>query len=108
MICQEAVDLLPDIRTTPVKQGFGGSTINIPSTQATTLIHQGAKEALLNFKNHQPVETPEFFEVKIEYMDFKDAYTASFYPGAAYLSGKTISFESDDYFNVLRMLSFLT
>lgn len=50
---------------------------------------------------------PDSFEVEISYSDHMKAYKASFYPGMEQISPTTVLFKSKDYFEVLRMISFV-
>ncbi|MCP4673790.1 MAG: amino acid amidase, partial [Desulfobacula sp.] len=106
-ICQEAEKLLPEITTIAVKEGLGGSTINIHPKEAIQKIKESTRKALEKPLAPFHFELPEFFTIKITYFDIKDAYKASFYPGSELISPKAVLFESDNYFDVLRMLVFV-
>ena len=49
---------------------------------------------------------PARFELMVEYGDWSKAYGYSFYPGAVSVDAKTVKFESDDYFDVMRFMHF--
>ncbi|MEN8211808.1 MAG: M55 family metallopeptidase [Thermodesulfobacteriota bacterium] len=105
-ICNEAKKLLPEITTVSVKEGFGGSTINIHPDNAIQKIREKSKKALKKPFAPFQFELPEYFTVKITFFDIKNAYKASFYPGSKLISPKTVLFETENYFDVLRMLMF--
>ncbi|WP_261291637.1 hypothetical protein [Paraclostridium sordellii] len=42
----------------------------------------------------------------MRYKNHKDAYRASFYPNVILKDSQTISFKTNDYFEILRMLLF--
>ncbi len=105
-ICREAKKLLPEITMVSVKDGHGGSTINIHPDEAIERIRAAAKKALKKPPAPFNFELPEYFTIQTTYFDIKDAYKVSFYPGSKLVSPKTILFEADNYFDVLRMLMF--
>jgi len=106
-ICEEAVALNPHITTTAVKQGVGDSTVSIHPHLAVKKIRKGARVALEGDVSRCRLQMPERFSVEIEYRAHAQAYRASFYPGASQKSPHAIQFESDDYFEVLRLISFV-
>ncbi|NNF99438.1 MAG: amino acid amidase [Desulfobacteraceae bacterium] len=106
-ICDDAKVFEPMIETAPVKRGVGGSTISIHPQLAVDKIKDAARMSLTGDAVARKPELPEYFDVELEYMDFKDAYRSSFYPGAVLKDTKTISFSTDDYFNVLKLLMFV-
>ena len=106
-VCTEAEEMIPGIATVPVKQGSGASVLSLHPDQACDQIRQSARQSVSEDSFPPALELPEYFEVHIEYLDFKDAFQAAFYPGVRSLSAKTVVFESHDYFDVLRLFLFL-
>ena len=49
---------------------------------------------------------PARFELVVEYGDWSKAYGYSFYPGEVSVDAKTVKFESDDYYEVMRFMHF--
>jgi D-amino peptidase len=107
-ICEEARTVLPGITGVAVKKGSGASTVNLHPQTALDNITAGVQRSLSAFPASLTVELPEFFSVKITYCDARKAYHAAFYPGAEQVSARTIQFETPDYFEVLRLLLFVT
>jgi D-amino peptidase len=106
-ICEDATALNAQIRTTAVKQGMGDSTVSIHPQRAVEQIREGAQRALEGDVTTCLLQMPEQFSVEIEYRRHAEAYRASFYPGASQISPHAIRFESDDYFEILRLISFV-
>jgi D-amino peptidase len=106
-ICGEATSLNAHITTTAVKQGVGDSTVSIHPHLAVDRIREGAQRALEGELSKCRLELPEQFSVEIEYRNHVQALRSSFYPGASLKSPHVIQFESDDYFEVLRLISFV-
>jgi D-amino peptidase len=106
-ICEEALSLNAHITTTAVKQGVGDSTLSIHPHLAVDQIREGAQRALEGEVSRCRLQLPERFSVEIKYRNHAQAYSSSFYPGASQTSPHAIQYETDDYFEVLRLISFV-
>jgi D-amino peptidase len=53
------------------------------------------------------ITLPKHFTLEIKYTTPIDAYRASWYPGARHSAPRTVAFESDDYFEILRAIKFM-
>ena len=51
---------------------------------------------------------PKYFKVELSFKKHWKAFKISFYPGMKQISSTNVLFESDNYFDVLRMLMFVT
>ena len=107
-LCNTVKKLNDNIRTVPTKKGVGNSVITSHPDEVAAKTKTAVQEAL-NEKNRLlcKVELPPEFKIEISYIKHTQAYKASFYPGVSRLNPNTILFETDDYFEVLRMFSFL-
>ncbi|SKC37123.1 M55 family metallopeptidase [Maledivibacter halophilus] len=106
-ICHEAKKFNKNIITVPVNEGKGSSTINIHPNKSIELIKNGMEEALKGNLSKNKVELPKNFSLEIRYNFHGNAYKNSFYPGAVQKSPKSILFEANDYFEIMRAASFL-
>ena len=116
-ICRHASRLIPGISSVAVKQGKGGSTINIHPETACREIKKKVKQSLLSLSGQsdstrtdpKPVvpKLPDHFDVEVSFFHCKDAYRASFYPSAKLLSPKKIGFKARSYMEALRLLLFI-
>ena len=106
-LCADAESLNPNIVATAVKEGKGGSAISIHPEVALATIRENAESALRGDLSERTIELPEQFAVEITYKDHTKAYRSSFYPGATLAEPCQIRFETDDYFEVLRLLQFV-
>ncbi len=106
-VCAEAAKLCPQISAVRVKRGVGASTISIHPDEACERIRQAAETALAEGLSRCRIGLPNSFTVNVVFRRHADAYAGSFYPGAALTDPSTVRFEADDYFEILRMLSFL-
>ena len=106
-ICEEAQLLIPGIATLAVKQGTGNATVNIHPHLAVEKIREGVENALKGDVSKCRLVLPEHFTVDITYKDHTMAKKASFFPGAVSTQPHSIRFESDDYFEVLRLFAFV-
>jgi len=107
-ICAAAEQLVPDMKTIAVSEGFGRATISVAPARAVRMIREGVEEALTRDRTRCALTLPERFEVVIEFNNASDAYRSSFYPGVEHPAACTLRFVSKDYFEVLRAIRFLT
>jgi D-amino peptidase len=106
-ICVDATELIPGVVTMPVMKGVGNSTISIHPSLAVERIREGVKLALKKDLSRLLIQMPQFFEVEILYRAHSEAYRASFYPGAEQIDSHCIKYKATNYFDVVRMLSFV-
>jgi D-amino peptidase len=107
-LTEEVKSINKNISTVPVKEGIGASTINIHPEEALVLIKEKVEESLKGNLEVCKLQLPNKFSVEIEYSNHTKAYKLSFYPGVIQVASNILKFETDDYFEVLRMLLFLT
>lgn len=91
-----------------VKEGRGQSTISMTPAAACAAIRAGAETALRGRLADCLLEVPEQHVIEITYGNPVLAYRHAWYPGAHHVGERTIRFESRDYFDVLRMLNYVT
>ena len=106
-LCKEAESLNPNIITTAVKEGVGNSTISIHPDVAVGRIRDSAQTALQGDVSRCDIQLPQQFSVEIMYKDHMTAHRSAFFPGASLKEPYSIQFETDDYFEVLRLLLFV-
>jgi D-amino peptidase len=106
-LCEFVTSLNSHIGTQAVKQGIGNSTTNIHPAVAVRKIREGMQQAIEGDLVQCHIPLPEHFNVEIRYKKHAEAYHASFFPGARLQAPHVIQFETDDYFEVMRLLSFV-
>jgi len=106
-ICADAPGIVPGIVTVPVSRGIGPSTLSIAPKLAVKEIREGVVRALQGNRVACQITMPKHFTLEIKYTTPIDAYRASWYPGAKLAAPRTVQFESDDYFEVLRAIKFM-
>ncbi|MBQ8292807.1 MAG: M55 family metallopeptidase [Bacilli bacterium] len=97
----------PNIETVATKEGVHGAIISKHPNITNNLIKEGVEKALNSNLKEKLVPLPEHFEVEIKYKKFNDAYKASFYPGCKLVGTDTVTFSTDDYFEVVRAFKFI-
>lgn len=107
-ICAAAERLVPGMKTVAVSEGFGRATVSVAPARAVRMIREGVEEALTRDLSRCILTLPERFEILIEFNNASDAYRSSFYPGVEHPKACTLRFVSNDYFEVLRAIRFLT
>ena len=100
-------ELNPNIETVATKEGRHGAVISKNPYVTNNEITTGVRKALSKDLSTCMIELPKHFVVEIEYKKFNDAYNASFYPGCKLTSSNSVSFEADDYYEVVRALKFI-
>ncbi|MGL5346577.1 MAG: M55 family metallopeptidase [Peptostreptococcaceae bacterium] len=107
MVCKDAKEIFPNIVTVPVSKGIGQASISIHPNLAIKKIKEGVKMALTGDLNRHLITLPNKFKVEIKFRQHYRAYKASFYPGVELLNSQTIQFETNDYYEFLRMFFFI-
>jgi len=107
-ICEEAKVLNKNIKTVVVNKGVGNSVISIHPQLAVEKIKEGVELALKGNIDQCKIILPEYFKVELSFKKHSKAFKTSFYPGMKQISPTNVLFESDDYFEILRMLLFTT
>ena len=105
-LCGFARNLIPHIVTVAVNEGRGGGVLSMHPQAAVEAIRAGAQEAVRRAADC-PVPMPSYFATSIRYQEHKDAYRRSFYPGAQLEDDKTISFGTDNWYEMLRFYHFV-
>ncbi|MCK8826109.1 M55 family metallopeptidase [Fuchsiella alkaliacetigena] len=108
-VCQEVKEINKNIETVAVKEGKGKSVISIHPEQAKDNIKKGVEQALTAPLEKYQLKLPEYFKVELSFtaQAHPQAYKASFYPGMKKLSATKVLFETQDYFEVLKMILFV-
>lgn len=104
-LCKEAKQDIPGLYTVATASGEGDSTHSLHPLKATRLITE-AVESALSHELPQPYKLPEHFKVQVEYKNHPECYKKSFYPGASSDGSRTLTFETDNWFEALRFLHF--
>lgn len=107
MVCNDAKEVFTNIVAVPVSKGIGQASISIHPNLAIRKIEDGVKEALSGDLKRHTINLPEKFEIEIKFRQHYRAYKASFYPGVVKLNSQTIKYETNDYYEFLRMFFFI-
>lgn len=106
-LCKHVNNINSNIKTAELNKGIGNSVLCIHPDIALENIKQGVESALKAQVSDCMIPLPSHFEIELSFNLHTKAYKASFYPSMKKISPKTLVFETDDYFEVLRMLSFV-
>jgi D-amino peptidase len=107
-ICADAQRIAPGIVTVPVSRGIGPSTMSIAPNLAKRQIQAGVANALRGDLGTRRFVLPKHFTLEIKYTTPVDAYRASWYPGAKLAGARIVQFESENYFEILRAINFMS
>jgi len=107
-LCQAVKAYNPKIETVPTKKGIGESVWGIHPGEVVKQIQASVEKALQQREQIQIQPLPEHFHLEVEYKHPPDAYTYSFFPGAKLQGEQSIILETNDWFEVIRALWFIT
>lgn len=105
--CLEAKELISDVETVATKSGRGNSTISIAPRVAQKRIRKGVRAAVGSSRNALALPIPDQFDIEVEYTSHGEALRNSFYPRARLCAANRISYEVEDFLQVLRFISFV-
>ena len=106
-ICSLGVELNPALVTVSTNRGVGESVIAAHPDLVRREIRAGVEAAFSGDLGRHRVELPEHFEFRLRFHQPKLAYQRSFYPGARLDGEDTVAFETDDWFEVMRLIRFM-
>jgi len=106
-LCEDYKDLHPKLITCQVKDGVGATTINYPIEETLKNITELSEKALSQDLSHALTKLPSHFEVEIEYKSHVMAHKASWYPGVTIKNDTTVTFQSDNFFEILRTIQWI-
>lgn len=107
MLCEGGKKIHPGLATVAVKEGIGSSTTSLSTEKSLRLIKENAQKSLKQDLNKAKIELPKSFEVEICFKEHTYANKISYYPGMKKIDSNTVLFNTDDYFEVLRMAFFI-
>lgn len=106
-VCADMQKHLPGLMTAPVSCGMGRASVSVHPKRAVETIRETVKKAVLSGGKGCLYAMPPYFEIMIRYKNHADAFRGSFYPGVNKRDAFTLTFESGQWFEVLRMLHFI-
>jgi len=106
-LCRIAQELIPAIIAVPVSEGIGSATISMHPADAQNAIRAGMQKAVQTRNHACALKLPERFHMTIRYKEHTAAQKNSFYPGARRVDEKTIAFETEQYYDILRFAMFV-
>ncbi|MCC5912183.1 MAG: M55 family metallopeptidase [Clostridiaceae bacterium] len=108
LLCKTVEELNSNIKTVATNEGVGNSVISIHPEDVIDRTKEAVELALKKHNIEEcKVALPSEFKIEINYTKHIKAYKASFYPGVKQIGPNTIVYETKDYFEVLRMFSFI-
>ncbi len=107
LLCETAKADNPGIHTVATMEGIGGSTNSLHPAVARDAIRSGVETALKENGDWQVADIPKDFHMEIHCVKHEDAYKASFYPGMEMTGPHLLEYRTTDFFEIMRMLSFV-
>ena len=106
-ICADVKAVNSAIGTVAVSEGVGRSSISIAPRKSRQLIEAAATAALTGNRQACQLTLPQSFTLDIVFNNPTNAHAASWYPGAQHVGNRTVRFETNAYFEVLRAVKFM-
>jgi len=106
-LCESAKEFVPGITTVATNIGKGAGATSLHPSEAVRLIREGTRSAMEKIGKDCLIELPAHFKTIIKYKGHQRAYKNSFYPGVKKIDEKTLEFESDDFYELLRLYHFV-
>ena len=106
-LCDTAMATNRAVHTVATKDGAGGSTTSIHPMAAAKQIRGGMEAALRDEAARVLPTLAEHFEMEVWFGKIEDAYLASHFPGASLHDPHCVVMETDDYYEIGRMLHFV-
>lgn len=107
MLCDDSKDLHPKLITCAVKEGIGESTITYNPKVTLKMIKEKVEQSLKQDITTALTELPKEFTLEICYKDHINAEKFSYFPGVKKINDNTVIFETDNYFELLRVFKFI-
>ncbi len=95
-----------NIETVAVKEGFSGAMISSHPHTTHNVIKQAVKKGIQKIGTYS-FNVPSNYKMEVTFLEHKDAYKYSFYPGAKQINSHTVAIESTNYFDILTFLVFI-
>ena len=106
IICKEIENISPNTITHSTMQGVGDSTISIHPDLSLNIIKKKSEASFKGDLNKCVWAHPKKFKLIINYMKQADAYKAAQYPNARLVDSKSVSYENQNYENIMRFILF--
>jgi D-amino peptidase len=106
-LCWDVAAINERIQTVAVNSGIGNSIISIHPQLALKKIQEGVVLALQGNLGLCRILLPTEFTLELQYKNHIHAYRAAYYPGASRNGTHGVTFRTDNYFEILRMLLFV-
>lgn len=106
-ICAWMKQHAPGTAVVPVNAGSGGASLSMHPDEAVRKICEIVREGVRQPKERCLFPIPDRFHVEIVYREHAQARKLSFYPGVKQTGPRTLTYETADCFEFLRMAHFL-
>ena len=107
MLCEDSKDLHPSLITCAVKDGLGNLTINYSTQDTLKNIRELSEKALKQDLKSALVTLPDYFKVELHCKEHGHANRASHFPGVTKVSDNVVTYESADFYEILRTTSWI-
>lgn len=103
-VCEQGRKILGDVETVAVKEGIGEASLNLHPEKSRELIKAGVKRALGRLDDFKPLKYQPPYAIEIQFKNERQAYRASWYPGAKRVGDWGVSYASNDFLDLMRFV----
>ena len=107
MLCDDFRDLHPKLVTCPVKEGIGSMTKNYSAEDTIKKIRELSEKALSQDLKKALVTLPDHFEAELCSREHMYTEKISWFPGVTKKNENTVTFRSDNFFEILRTIKWI-
>ncbi len=100
-ICKQAKEILGSIETVQVKEGIGKAAKMLAPSKSQELIRAGVATALKNLAACKPYRPTPPYKLEVVFNDENLAQRASWVPGVVRTGERSVSFTSNDFWQVI-------
>lgn len=104
-VCDQAKGLFGEIESVAVKKGIGAATLSLHPEISAQLIKEGVAKALQNIGKYKPYRLAPPYKIVLTLKDEKMVDNGQYYPGAKRTGDWELTFESNDFLEVLKAFS---
>lgn len=107
-LCKNAKKISQNIFTCSTKKGDGASTLNEHPKVIESKIKEGVFHALTKNLTRYTLSLPKQFHLEVCYKNHTKANRYSYFPGVQRKDSHTLTFDTKDYYELLRVFQFIS
>jgi D-amino peptidase len=103
--CDDIESQIPNIETVAVKEGYRRAIVSHHPNKARQMVKDGVARAITNVENIDPFKMKSPYVAEVEMKSVDSCLKYNMFEGAKLIGSKTIQFESDDMYKMIRFIT---